>query len=197
VAILVVAASMPVRDVETFFPRREDGGPAHPRLLSNRGANGIDGTVAAAYGAASSRLAPVVLLIGDVALAHDVGGLLDGSRLGVPLTIVLVDNGGGAIFDFLPVATQGDVFERHVATPTGLDVEALAALAGARHVAVDSIAALRAGLEDAGASGTTILHLRTDRARNVELHRCVWAAVGDALRSSIASTSGPGAAPGA
>jgi 2-succinyl-5-enolpyruvyl-6-hydroxy-3-cyclohexene-1-carboxylate synthase len=127
-AIVFVASSMPVRDVETFFGARDDP----PRVLSNRGANGIDGLVSTAYGVAASRLGPVVLLIGDVALAHDLGGLLTGSRHGIPLTIVAVDNGGGGIFEFLPVAAQADVFEEHVATPTGLDLARAAALYGAR-----------------------------------------------------------------
>ncbi|MFL5845530.1 MAG: 2-succinyl-5-enolpyruvyl-6-hydroxy-3-cyclohexene-1-carboxylic-acid synthase [Solirubrobacteraceae bacterium] len=174
-AIVFVASSMPVRDLETFFPAREDP----PRVLSNRGANGIDGLISTAYGVAASRLGPVVLLIGDVALAHDIGGLLAGVRHRIPLTIVALDNGGGGIFDFLPVASQTDVFEEHVTTPTGLDLAKAAALYGARHVAVSTVDELRSGLEEA--DGTTILHVRTDRAENVALHRRVWAAVAEAL----------------
>jgi 2-succinyl-5-enolpyruvyl-6-hydroxy-3-cyclohexene-1-carboxylate synthase len=174
-AIVFVASSMPVRDLETFFPAREEP----PRVLANRGANGIDGLVSTAYGVAAARQGPVVLVIGDVALAHDLGGLLTGTRHDIPLTIVAVDNGGGGIFDFLPVAGQTDVFEEHVATPTGLDLAKAAALYGARHVAVATVEDLRRGLEEA--EGTTILHVRTDRAENVALHRRVWAAVSEAL----------------
>ena len=174
-SILLVASSMPVRDVETFLGARED----LPRVLSNRGANGIDGLVSTAYGIAAARLGPAVLLLGDVALAHDAGGLLIGSRLGIPLTIVVLDNEGGGIFDFLPVATQTDVFEEHVATPTGLDVERLAALHGARYVAVTTTDELREGLEEA--EGTTILHVRTSRPENVALHRRIWEAVAEAV----------------
>jgi 2-succinyl-5-enolpyruvyl-6-hydroxy-3-cyclohexene-1-carboxylate synthase len=97
---LFVASSMPVRDIETFWPARPDP----PRVLCNRGANGIDGTVSSAFGAAAAQRGPVVLLIGDVALAHDIGGLLAAKRLGLKLTIVLINNKGGGIFDFLPVA---------------------------------------------------------------------------------------------
>ncbi|MEO6496072.1 MAG: thiamine pyrophosphate-dependent enzyme, partial [Solirubrobacteraceae bacterium] len=174
-AIVFVASSMPVRDVETFFATRDDP----PRVLSNRGANGIDGLVSTAYGVAASRLGPVILLIGDVALAHDIGGLLAGTRHRIPLTIVAIDNGGGGIFDFLPVASQADVFEDHVATPTGLDLATAAELYGARHVPVATVAELHAGLE--ASEGTTILHVRTDRTENVALHRRVWSAVSDAL----------------
>lgn len=174
-AIVFVASSMPVRDVETFFGTRDDP----PRVLANRGANGIDGLISTAYGVAATRQGPVVLLIGDVALAHDIGGLLAGTRHGIPLTIVALDNSGGGIFDFLPVASQTDVFEEHVATPTGLDLAKAADLYGARHVPVGSLEELRAGLE--ASEGTTILQVRTDRHENVALHRRVWSAVAEAL----------------
>ena len=117
---------MPVRDVETYVAVRDDA----PRVLCNRGANGIDGTVSSAFGAAAVGDGPVVLLIGDVALAHDIGGLLAARRLGLSLTIVLLDNDGGGIFEFLPVAGERDAFEEHVATPHGLDFAHAAALSG-------------------------------------------------------------------
>jgi 2-succinyl-5-enolpyruvyl-6-hydroxy-3-cyclohexene-1-carboxylate synthase len=156
------ASSMPVRDVETFWPARD----APPRVLAHRGANGIDGTLAAAFGAAATG-ARVVVHLGDVALAHDLGALLTAKRLHISLTIVLVDNGGGGIFDFLPVATQRDAYEEHVATPTGLDAERVAALFDLAYEPVDDLQAIR---EAPG----TLLHVRTDRAENVALHRRVW-----------------------
>jgi len=173
-ATLVVASSMPVRDVETFFPARE----VPPRVLANRGANGIDGTVSTAYGAAAVARGPVVLLVGDVALAHDVGGLLAGRRLGVPLTIVLLDNDGGGIFHFLAVAGEGAAFEEHVATPHGLDFAHAAALYGCEHVRVAAPEPFRAALDDAlRAPRTTLIHVRTDREENVAVHRRVWESV--------------------
>jgi 2-succinyl-5-enolpyruvyl-6-hydroxy-3-cyclohexene-1-carboxylate synthase len=175
-ATLVVASSMPIRDVETFFPARPDP----PRVLSNRGANGIDGTVSTAFGVAAAG-GPVVLLIGDVALAHDVGGLLAARRLGLPLTIVLLDNGGGGIFDFLPVASEGEDFERHVATPHGLDFAHAAALYGLAYEPVATVAELRAAL---AAGGATLIHVRTDRAENVALHRRLWDAVSRTAREA-------------
>ncbi len=101
-------------------------------MLSNRGANGIDGTVSSAFGAAAAQDAPVVLLIGDVALLHDIGGLLAARRHGLSLTIVLINNDGGGIFHFLPVAGETDAFEEHVATPHGLDFAHAAELYGLR-----------------------------------------------------------------
>jgi 2-succinyl-5-enolpyruvyl-6-hydroxy-3-cyclohexene-1-carboxylate synthase len=173
-ATLVVASSMPVRDVETFFPAREDP----PRVLSNRGANGIDGTVSTAFGVAAAARGPVVLLTGDVALAHDIGGLLAASRLRLKLTIVLVDNDGGGIFHFLPVSSEGAEFVEHVATPHGLDFAHAAALYGLGYERAQDPAAFREALDRAlAAERTTIVSVRTDREENVALHRAVWEAV--------------------
>jgi 2-succinyl-5-enolpyruvyl-6-hydroxy-3-cyclohexene-1-carboxylate synthase len=176
-ATLYVASSMPIRDVEEFLGIRE----LAPWVLSNRGANGIDGTVSSAFGAAAARDGPVVLLTGDVALAHDIGGLLAGRRLGLRLTIVVLNNDGGGIFHFLPVAgaAQADVFEPHIATPHGLDFSHAAALYGCEYELVETVAALESAVRSSTAAGgaTAIIEVRTDRRRNLELHRRVAAAV--------------------
>jgi 2-succinyl-5-enolpyruvyl-6-hydroxy-3-cyclohexene-1-carboxylate synthase len=169
-ATLIVASSMPIRDVELLFAAHE----LSPRVLSNRGANGIDGTVSTAFGAAAASDGPVVLLTGDVALAHDIGGLLAARRLGLRLTIVLLNNDGGGIFHFLPVATQSDAFEEHVATPHGLDFEHAARLYGCHHERPDTVEALRSALGRAAhADATTIIEVRTDREQNLALHRAM------------------------
>ncbi|HYF25436.1 MAG TPA: 2-succinyl-5-enolpyruvyl-6-hydroxy-3-cyclohexene-1-carboxylic-acid synthase [Baekduia sp.] len=172
---LVVAASMPVRDVETFWPALD----APPRVLANRGANGIDGTASTAFGVAAAHDGPVALLTGDVTLAHDLGGLLAAGRLGLALTIVLLDNAGGGIFDFLPVSgVEREVYEPHVATPTGLDGATVASLFGLRYAAPAGVEELDAALAAAlAAPRTSLVHVRTDRAGNVALHRRCWDAV--------------------
>ncbi len=210
-ATLFVASSMPVRDIETFWPARADP----PRVLCNRGASGIDGTVSSAFGAAAEDEQPVVLLIGDVALAHDIGGLLAAGRLALKLTIVLLDNGGGGIFDFLPLSrapmalaggrrhggepehagpgAQGshDIYTRHVLTPTGIDFAQAAALYGLSHERADDVRAFRAALERAlEHEGSSIIEVRGERADNVELHRRVWEGVSGAL-SRPAGAAGP------
>jgi 2-succinyl-5-enolpyruvyl-6-hydroxy-3-cyclohexene-1-carboxylate synthase len=128
--------------VEAFFPQS----PKRLRFLANRGANGIDGVVSSAAGAALAGDAPVWLLTGELALLHDVGGLLAARRAGAQLQIVCLNNGGGGIFDFLPVARHADpaLYEEHVATPAAVDVSAIAPEAR---------------------------EIRTDRAENVWLHR--------------------------
>ena len=159
-ATLLVASSMPVRELESFWPVLA----APPRVLANRGANGIDGTISTAFGIAAVSPGRTFALLGDVALAHDIGGLLAARRLEIPLTIVLIDNGGGAIFDRLPIATAADVYEQHVATPTGLDFAHAAALYGLPYANPATLDELRAAL---GAPG--LIHVRTDRAHELAL----------------------------
>ncbi len=177
-ATLFVAASMPIRDVEEFFPTLLEP----PRVMANRGANGIDGTVSSAFGVAATG-GEVVLALGDVTLAHDIGGLLATRRLGLKLTIVLLNNDGGGIFNFLPVSSQGAVFEQHIATPTGLDFADAATLYGIGHVHVatldDFAGALMRALEGAN---STIIEVRTERVANRQLHADVEAAAIAALR---------------
>jgi 2-succinyl-5-enolpyruvyl-6-hydroxy-3-cyclohexene-1-carboxylate synthase len=187
---LFVAASMPIRDVELYLPAARP----LPRVLSNRGANGIDGIVSSAFGAAAASPEPVVVLIGDVALAHDLGGLLAARRLGLELTIVLLNNDGGGIFHFLPVSGEGDTFTEHVATPHGLDFSHAAALYGLRHVPARNEQELRGSLDSAIGSGTvTLIEVTTERAENLALHR----RLADAALAAVASATDPAAAPSA
>ena len=167
--IVWLASSMPVRDAESFWP----AGPERVRFLSNRGANGIDGTLASAAGAARATGRPVLVLLGELALLHDLGGLLAARRAGIDLTVLCVDNGGGGIFDFLPVAGAADPgdYSEHVATPAGLDLTAMAALAGMEHRPAASGAEVR----EAIAAGPGLIEVRTERSFNVRVHREIFA----------------------
>jgi 2-succinyl-5-enolpyruvyl-6-hydroxy-3-cyclohexene-1-carboxylate synthase len=173
-ATLFVGSSMPIRDVEEFFPALNEP----PRVLANRGANGIDGTVSSAFGVAAATAGPVVLVLGDVTLAHDIGGLLAARRLPLNLTIIVLNNDGGGIFNFLPVASQGEAFEQHIATPTGLDFSHAAALYGCRHQPVTTLDEFADALMGSLRGGrTTIIEVRTERAANRRLHAEVEATV--------------------
>jgi 2-succinyl-5-enolpyruvyl-6-hydroxy-3-cyclohexene-1-carboxylate synthase len=163
-AVVWLSSSMPVRDVEACFP----SSPKPLRFLANRGANGIDGVVSSAAGAALATGRPSFLLTGELALLHDLGGLLAAARAGAELTIVCLDNGGGGIFDFLPVAEHADpeLYERNIATPSGVDLERVAALAGIGHARAETLDALQAAVARPG-----LVVVPTDRVRNVALHR--------------------------
>jgi 2-succinyl-5-enolpyruvyl-6-hydroxy-3-cyclohexene-1-carboxylate synthase len=173
-ATVWVSSSMPIRDVETFFPS-----VANPiRFLANRGANGIDGVVSAAAGAALAEGGRAWLLTGELALLHDIGGLLAASRAGAQLTIVCANNGGGNIFDFLPLAEHGagETFEEHVVTPSGVNLAQVAALAGIPHQTVSTPDEIRIAAAEPG-----LVEVRTDRAANVSRHREIYARVADQL----------------
>jgi 2-succinyl-5-enolpyruvyl-6-hydroxy-3-cyclohexene-1-carboxylate synthase len=169
-ATLYVSNSMPIRDLDAFLPL--DSRPL--ALLGHRGASGIDGLVSAAAGAAAADRGPVVLLLGDLALLHDIGGLLTAASLECPLSILVLNNDGGGIFSFLPVAERGESvdFERLFRTPHGLDFSHAAALAGARFVRVRDAAALSSALADAiGAPGLDLIEVPVDRDANVKRFR--------------------------
>jgi 2-succinyl-5-enolpyruvyl-6-hydroxy-3-cyclohexene-1-carboxylate synthase len=167
-----VASSMPVRELESFLPTID----RPVRFLANRGANGIDGLVSSGLGAAAVAPGRTFLLLGDLAFYHDMNGLLAYGRDGVEATIVVLNNRGGAIFDFLPIARHREGFEDLFGTPTGLDLEKAAALYGLPYRRVTSQRALGAALEEPG-----MVEIELDRARNVELHRAVFGHVERAL----------------
>jgi 2-succinyl-5-enolpyruvyl-6-hydroxy-3-cyclohexene-1-carboxylate synthase len=159
-----VSSSLPIRDFESYFPRTDRA----IRILSNRGANGIDGVVSSAAGAAVATGAPVHLVIGELALLHDIGGLVSARRANAELAILCVNNGGGGIFDFLPVAEQAELepYEQHIATPVDFDVAAAASLGGLEHRVVGDAAGVRERLR-AG----TLVEFRIDRATSLQRHR--------------------------
>ena len=179
-SILYVGNSMPVRDLDTFFP----GTTRTVRVLGNRGASGIDGLVSSALGAAATGSGPVVLVLGDLAFYHDLNGLLAAKLHRLHATIVLLNNDGGGIFSFLPQAAYPDHFEMLFGTPTGLDFATAAALYGAAFRRAETWPAFREGVREGLASDqVAVVEIRTRRDRNVALHREVWAAVEAALRA--------------
>ena len=109
------ASSLPIRLLDMYAPT--SGSPV--TVISNRGASGIDGTIASAAGYADASGRPLVLLIGDLAFLHDLTSLDLIRRANVPVTIVLLNNNGGNIFGLLPIAEHHDVFVDHFLTPHG------------------------------------------------------------------------------
>ena len=183
-ALLWAGNSMPVRDLDDWLP----GSARAIRPLSNRGANGIDGVVSTALGAAAADVGPVVLVVGDVSFLHDLNALVAARLHDLSATIVLVDNDGGGIFSFLPQATSDapevglpEHYEELFGTPHGIDVGPIVTALGGESISVgpgDLTAAISASV---GRRGVRVLSYRTDRARNVELHREAASVVADAL----------------
>jgi 2-succinyl-5-enolpyruvyl-6-hydroxy-3-cyclohexene-1-carboxylate synthase len=170
---------MPVRDVDAFAP----ASGRSVRVFSNRGINGIDGTLSSALGvAATSAAHPTVVLSGDLAFLHDLNGLLIGKRHGLRLTVVVVNNDGGGIFSFLPIA-KARHFEELFATPHGVDFQHAAALVGATYVQPRSPKELQAALhKHIGPDGISILDVKVDRHASPSQHQAVAEAVQNALK---------------
>jgi 2-succinyl-5-enolpyruvyl-6-hydroxy-3-cyclohexene-1-carboxylate synthase len=174
---LFVASSMPVRDLEWFARPREG-----LRVLANRGVNGIDGFNSTVLGIAAVSKGPVVALTGDLCFLHDANGLLGATDRGVDATFVVVDNGGGGIFSFLPQAEDPEHFETLFGTPQNIDLAALAGVHGLACSVVERAADVApAVLAGVAAGGVRIVLVRTDRADNVARHREVWSAVARAI----------------
>lgn len=174
-ATLVLGNSMPVRDADSFLVRCE--WPL--AVVSNRGANGIDGVTSTALGAAAAGTGPVTLVIGDLSFYHDLNGLWAATKHGLDLTIVLVNNDGGGIFHYLPQASDTANFETWFGTPHGIDFAGVIATYRGRHEVVASWGAFRAAVSPLR-PGLNVIELRTERAANVAMHKQAWAAAAEA-----------------
>lgn len=189
--VLVVASSMPVRDLEAFAAPRAGA----PRAVANRGVNGIDGTVSTAAGVAAARRGGpgrTWLVVGDLAFLHDASALLASTEVGVGpggragLEIVVVDNGGGGIFSFLAQAEKlpSERFELLFGTPQAADVLEVAAAYGAE-VAEASSPEQIFGAEPAAA--VRVWRVRSDRAANLVAHRELLAVAASAVDERLRS----------
>ena len=177
---LFISASMPIRDTESFGV--SDGSTG--RVLSNRGANGIDGVIATAIGASVATDSPVRVLIGDVAFVHDHASLMLLRDTAANVTIVLIDNSGGTIFQMLPIAsTAGDAFERFFLTPTRLPATQLAQAWGIKTNQITSLDQLRQELRES--DGPQLLWAQTDGEESHQLRRAARKTVTDALEQQL------------
>ena len=159
---LFIANSMPVRDVEFFWK---------PNNLSikpyfNRGANGIDGTLSTALGIAHHQQSSV-MLTGDLSLLHDTNGFLIRNKFIGHLTIILINNNGGGIFEMLPIAKFNPPFEEFFATPQNIDFAQLCATYNVQHQLINSWEELKDSLKQLPKIGIRVLEVKTNRKRDV------------------------------
>ncbi|GIL93104.1 hypothetical protein Vretifemale_20563 [Volvox reticuliferus] len=204
---LFIGNSMPIRDMDMYAsppllspssvpsasvtaPQRQLAETASAvvgvPVAANRGASGIDGVLSTAAGFAEGLSRPATLLVGDLSFLHDINGLnlLRGGELRPPLTVVLINNAGGGIFSFLPIASSipEDEFTPLWATPQNVDLEAMCRAQGIPHQRVTTPEGLVPALQAAwGINRHSVVEVITDRSTNVELHRRIQAA---ALRAA-------------
>ena len=173
---LVVSSSMPIRDVEWFGAPRSG-----LRVHANRGANGIDGVVSTAVGVALATRQPTTLLIGDIALLHDVNGLINLASRKIDLRIVVIDNNGGGIFSFLPQAQALDEakFEKIFGTPHDANIKMLAQ---AHQINTHELTNISDLAEVLSQRGPWLARVVTDRHENVKVHERINQMVASNLR---------------
>jgi 2-succinyl-5-enolpyruvyl-6-hydroxy-3-cyclohexene-1-carboxylate synthase len=179
--VLFCGNSLPVRQVDTW----SGSGPRPLTLVASRGVSGIDGQVSTTLGLAAAAARPTAGLLGDLALYHDMNGLLAAGGLAspadagtgpaaVPVALVVLNNGGGGIFDYLPQARLPE-HRRLWLTPTGLDLSRVAALYGLPFHRLREPAGLRAALEEVlGAPRAGLVEVMIDRAESTAAHRAYW-----------------------
>jgi 2-succinyl-5-enolpyruvyl-6-hydroxy-3-cyclohexene-1-carboxylate synthase len=179
-AQVFIGSSMPIRAADSFWPLAK----SQQRFYGNRGASGIDGLVSTGLGIATGRSdVPTVLLLGDLSTYHDMNGLWAIGRHGVRATIVVCDNNGGGVFNFLPQAQHPDVFEEIFATPLGLDFAQIARLYGLVYSPVSERSGLEPAISDAIDKSTpTMVVVKFKRDDSVSGHRLCWEAAAAALR---------------
>jgi 2-succinyl-5-enolpyruvyl-6-hydroxy-3-cyclohexene-1-carboxylate synthase len=177
---LVLGNSLPIRNFDTWVPP----GDASLRVFSQRGVSGIDGVVSGAAGVASCTSEPTTLLVGDVSFLHDINGLQLASKATSPLVVVVVNNGGGRIFEQLPIARQGkEQWLPYFTTPHEASMASAASIYGCPFETVSSVSELRFALQSAHArDGCTVVEAVVPAHGSAEQNSALRSAVEHALR---------------
>ena len=177
---LFVASSMPVRDLDLFAA---PDGPSVP-VAGNRGASGIDGTIASAAGYAMGLGKPVTLLIGDLAFLHDLNSLAILRSLSQAVTVVVINNNGGGIFSHLPIEQHKAIFEEYFVTPHGMQFHDIAAQFGLHYHCPHDLAHFEEiFMRMQRSRESSIIELLIDRDASLAIHRKIKQAIIDHCQS--------------
>lgn len=179
-ANLFVGNSMPIRDLDSFFQNNRKS----IRVLANRGANGIDGTISTALGAAAVYPEPLYLVLGDLTFFHDLNGLLAAKLYSIDITIIVINNNGGGIFSFLPQAQHPKHFELLFGTPLDLDFEHVVRMYNGAFTRINDWGHLQTVM-DQTRQGLNVLEVVTKRDRNTAEHRKMWNLVSQEISKYI------------
>ena len=182
-SVIFAGNSLPVRHIDQF------GDPGTKRLLAlaNRGASGIDGNISTALGAGAALPDfPLAAIVGDITFYHDMNGLLAARRCGIPITILLLNNGGGGIFQRLPIRAFEPSFGDYFFTAHGLDFAHAARLYGLEYTLTEDRVTLRQAFgESIRGRHSTIIELRTDALCDLRRRDEIMAAVRAAVTRDI------------
>lgn len=179
---LFISSSMPIRDVDLYGI----SGKTAVTVGANRGISGIDGVIASASGFGAGAKTPTTLLIGDIAFIHDINSLSILRKLDYPVIIVLVNNGGGGIFHFLPVSEHPDVFEEYFATPHEFSFGGACETFGIDYFKAHTKQEFTKLYQSAVVTGrSAVIEVVTDRHSNLRLRRLIKNEIIDLLNNSV------------
>ncbi len=164
---LIISNSLPVRDFDSFA----NFTPKEINVFTNRGASGIDGIISTSLGIASQSELPTYLVIGDLAFYHDLNSLPLGKRHSIPLTIILVNNNGGGIFEHLPISRQKDIFEEFFYTPMNLNYKKIIRGYGCIHYKIKNWDELTKRVKSSNKNGIRVLEIKTNAAKSLLLRK--------------------------
>jgi len=176
-----ISNSMPIRELDAFAAASSKG----VEVYVNRGLNGIDGLISTAKGVATATRRPTVLLIGDLAFLHDISGWMLTKRLEVPLVVIVVNNRGGGIFHFLPVAEQKNEFEDCFALPHETSFLKIAEVTGASYFNPKTLSEFSLALLEAWKQNVSLIEVCTNRHENVHVHKEIYGGVLKCLKELL------------
>ncbi|WML40935.1 2-succinyl-5-enolpyruvyl-6-hydroxy-3-cyclohexene-1-carboxylic-acid synthase [Neobacillus sp. OS1-2] len=180
-ATLFVGNSMPIRDLDSFFLNNRKS----IKIMANRGANGIDGTVSTALGAALYSKS-LYLVLGDLTFFHDLNGLIAAKLYDIDIHIILVNNNGGGIFSFLPQSEHPKNFELLFGTPLTIEFEHAVRMFNGEFVKIKNWRHLELEMKKSkGQSGIHVYEVATKRDENLQEHRGFWASVSQEISSFV------------
>ncbi|CAH2717464.1 2-succinyl-5-enolpyruvyl-6-hydroxy-3-cyclohexene-1-carboxylate synthase [Neobacillus rhizosphaerae] len=172
-ATLFVGNSMPIRDLDSFFLNNDKS----IKVMANRGANGIDGTVSTAIGAALYSKS-LYLVLGDLTFFHDLNGLIAAKLYNIDINIILVNNNGGGIFSFLPQSEHPKNFELLFGTPLDIEFEHAVRMFNGKFTKIKDWDHLDKEMKNTiDNKGINVFEVVTERDSNRDQHREFWQSV--------------------
>lgn len=177
---VMISNSMPIRDLDYFVSVVEKD----IRIHTNRGASGIDGINSTALGIAAATKSHVYLITGDLAFYHDLNGLIASRKYNIPLTVILINNNGGGIFELLPISGYRDIFNDYFLTPHDLQFEWFVRAYGGIHKNITSWDDLKVSLQNTDKrQGLYVYEVRTDARASTDMRKKYWEKVEEVLHS--------------
>jgi len=180
-ATLFVGNSMPIRDLDSFFLNNRKS----IKVMANRGANGIDGTVSTALGAAAYSKS-LYLVLGDLTFFHDLNGLIAAKLYDIDIHIILVNNNGGGIFSFLPQSEHPKNFELLFGTPLNLEFEHAVRMFNGHFTKITDWQHFKLEMEKSiNQKGIHVYEVATEREKNRDDHRHFWRSVSQEISNFV------------